>query len=269
MNTATLPIPSIEPKPVSWYTASAPRDQRPEDFFQFPYYGRLNQRRLEHLASLGLALENRSVLEVGAGVGDLTHFWLDRGCTVRATDARPENLHVLQQAYPQHGALTTGVLDLENPPPASDRFDVVFCYGLLYHLSDPVPALDHMARACAGLLVLETCVSMGSDEALNPVAEDAALASQAVSGRGCRPTRPWVFGRLRERFPHVYTTVTQPAHEEFPLRWAAAPLNQRLTRAIFVASRTALDSRALLAHLPSNHTRSLTDSPPQTRRNNE
>ena len=269
MNTAALPIPSTVPAPASWYNASAPRDERPEDFFQFPYYWRLNQRRLEHLASLGLPFEDRTVLEVGAGVGDLTHFWLDRGCTVHATDARPANLHVLRRAYPEHGALTTAVLDLETPPPRRNRFDVVFCYGLLYHLSNPVPALDHMARACAGLLVLETCVSMGADEALHPVAEDATLGSEALSGTGCRPTRPWVFGRLRERFPHVYTTATQPAHEEFPLRWEARASGQGLTRAIFLASRTALDSRAVLDHLPSHHTRSLAHAPAQTARNNQ
>ena len=35
-------------------------------------YLRINGRRLEHLASLGLPLDGRTVLEVGAGLGDLT-----------------------------------------------------------------------------------------------------------------------------------------------------------------------------------------------------
>ncbi len=38
-------------------------------------YRRHNSRRLEHLATLGLDLAGRKVLEVGAGIGDHTSFF--------------------------------------------------------------------------------------------------------------------------------------------------------------------------------------------------
>lgn len=68
--------------------------------FHSDYYLRINQRRLEHLATLPLPLAERSVLEVGAGIGDHTSFFIDRGCTVTITDAREENLAIVGRRLP-------------------------------------------------------------------------------------------------------------------------------------------------------------------------
>ena len=46
--------------------------------FHSHHYMRHNARRLEHLASLQIPVDGRTVLEVGAGIGDLSHFYLDR-----------------------------------------------------------------------------------------------------------------------------------------------------------------------------------------------
>ena len=64
-----------------------------ESAFRNFQYLRMNARRLEHLASLGLPIAGREVLEVGAGIGDLTSFFLDRGCSVTAIEPRPETGH--------------------------------------------------------------------------------------------------------------------------------------------------------------------------------
>jgi len=57
------------------------------DAFLSYHYQRHNQRRLEHLASLGLDIAGCTVLEVGAGIGDHTSFFLDRGCEVVTSDS--------------------------------------------------------------------------------------------------------------------------------------------------------------------------------------
>ncbi len=59
----------------------------PKDVFLSYHYQRHNQRRLEHLATLGLSIAGSTVLEVGAGIGDHTSFFLDRGCHVVCTEA--------------------------------------------------------------------------------------------------------------------------------------------------------------------------------------
>jgi SAM-dependent methyltransferase len=209
---------------------------------------RINQRRLEHLASLGLDLEGKSVLEVGAGIGNLTHFFLDRGCRVFTTEGRPDNLTILKARYPQ---IEARLLDLDVPDTDfGSRWEIVFCYGLLYHLQRPAEAMEYMARHCCSLLLLETCVSFGDDEQLRPCSEDKVHVSQAVSGVGCRPTRRWVVSRLKARFPFVYMPLTQPYHEQFPVDWKEPSTHKApFSRAVFVASRAKL-ANPLVEEIP-------------------
>jgi hypothetical protein len=206
--------------------------------FHSDHYLRHNQRRLEHLASLGLPIAGRSVIEVGAGIGDHTHFFLDRGCNVLTSDGRPENVAYLRQRYP---SLPVRLLDLDRPDPGfAERAEIVYCYGILYHLRRPAEALQFLAGCCTSLMVVETCVSLGDDDRLELADEDSSNPSQALLGLGCRPTRHWVQKRLSALFDHVYVPRTQPWHEEFPVDWTKPVGPDQLIRAIFVATRTPL-----------------------------
>jgi hypothetical protein len=224
----------------------------PSDFFHSFKYLRHNARRLEHLASLRIPVAGWTVLEVGAGIGDHSGYYLDRECAMTITEAREDNLRVLAERYPGQ---RIAQLDLEKPQPVSGApFDVVHCYGLLYHLSNPDQALFFLAQHCRRLLFLETCVSFGDDSNVHLVAEEANDPTQAVSGTGCRPTRRWLFDRLQLHFPHVYCPLTQPNHEEFPLDWTS-PDEHRvkhghgLVRAVFIASRAPLQNDQLSPRL--------------------
>lgn len=233
--------------------AARVRARRPENSFHSAHYLRHTQRRQEHLATLGLPLAGRSVLEVGAGVGDHTSFFTDRGCDVLATDGRDANVAVLRRRF---GPQAARALNLDDPDPQFTRpFEVVYCYGTLYHLSRPQEALAYLAARCSGMLLLETCVSFGDEEAVNLTPEPRWNPSQAVSSFGCRPTRPWVHARLQEHFSHVYSPVTQPWHDEFPLDWTQPPPAGRLSRAVFVASRERLSMPSLTESLPKSHER--------------
>lgn len=225
------------------------RVRGPVAAFHSDAYLRLNHRRQEHLATLGLALENRTVLEVGAGIGDHTAFFLDRGARVTITDGRAKHVALVARRFPDQEAR---VLDLEQPDPTVPDHDVVYCYGLLYHLSDPAAAIGYLAARCREAMLVETCVSPGPGEALNPTREARWNPTQATAG-GCRPTRLWVWNRLAESFPHVYATTTQPWHEEFPTdwtAWTASASAATLTRAVFVASRRPLELPSLTTELP-------------------
>jgi hypothetical protein len=225
----------------------------PRAEFQSWHYTRHNQRRQEHLASLGLPIAGRTVLELGAGIGDHTSFFLDRGCTPIVTEGRLENLVLLQERFP---TLDVCHLDLDAPDPDFAKVaDVVYCYGTLYHLSKPAEALRFVAEHCGDLLLLETCVSLGDDEAVNVVEEQGENPTQSLSGHGCRPTRAWVLARLREHFPYAYITTTQPWHEEFPIDWNFEPNPRELTRAVFVASRRPIESPVLSERISNHQTR--------------
>jgi Methyltransferase domain len=215
---------------------------------------RHNQRRQEHLASLGLDLAHRSVLEVGAGIGDHTSFFLDRGCTVVVTEAQEQNLSILRSRHPE---LDVRRLDLDNPGDIEiEAVSVVYCYGTLYHLESPTAAIAWMARRTQRLLLVETCVAPGDDEQIFMIEEAVGIADHALRGHGCRPTRSWVRRELERWFPYVYFPVTQPWHAEFPLDWSDPDLAERsLIRAIFVASRQQLNNPVLTASTPSRQVR--------------
>lgn len=225
----------------------------PEHFFRSAAYLRHNQRRLEHLSSLGLPIRDATVLEVGAGIGDHTSYFLDRGCQVVSVEARPENLRYLREIYPQVESL---LMDLDAPDPTFCRkFDIVYCYGLLYHLQKPADALGYMAERCGKLFVLETCVSFGQGKLINSCSEDNADPTQAFSGMGCRPTRDWVYSQLEKHFEYVYLTATQPNHEEFPIDWNEPSEPGSLIRSVFVAARSKLHNDRLTQEIPVKQVR--------------
>ena len=227
----------------------------PVNAFQNNYYQRHNQRRLEHLASLRLSMSEMTVLEVGAGIGDHTQFFLDRNCQVTSIEARANNLAILQDRFPQVRSILMDLDDASKGSHLSESFDIVYCYGLLYHLAKPAEGLQWMSHHCRNLFLLETCVQVGEKAEINPCKEYIDNPTQSFSGNGCRPTRSWIYGQLKQHFEFVYLPKTQPNHEQFPLDWTVAPPENCLTRSIFIGSRTPLSDAMLVQDLPMHQTR--------------
>ncbi|MFS8363906.1 class I SAM-dependent methyltransferase [Streptomyces sp. CWNU-52B] len=73
--------------------------------------------------------EQASILELGCGVGRMTHPLLERGFTVTAVDESAEMLERVRGARKIRGAIET--LDL------GERFDVVTLASFLVHAGDP------------------------------------------------------------------------------------------------------------------------------------
>ena len=218
------------------------------------HYQEHNHARLAHLNSLGLALSHCRVLELGSGPGDHTAFYVDRHCSIVSVDARQECIDVLTRRFP---GVQTQVCDLNSPDPLLHlgAFDVLHCYGVLYHLEDPLRLLEYMGKACTGFTIVETCVNPKKDSGVEIVDEIREDYTQSWTGRGCRPTREWIFRVLNQVFPFVYHTRTQPAHPEFPLDWndlAGAPA---LIRSVFVASKQELRLPQLSSALLDTQTR--------------
>ncbi len=225
----------------------------PVSAFHSDAYLRHNARRLEHLASLRIPVAGMSVLEIGAGIGDHSHYYIDRGCRVTITEARNENLYLLRKRYPN---CHVQFLDMESPASIEGSpFDVIHCYGLLYHLKTPKQALAFLGQNTNSMLFLETCVSFGENEEINLTREPQSDPTQAHSGIGCRPTRAWIFKELQGLFEYVYVPRTQPCHEEFPLDWSAPEKHKAgYQRAIFIASRERLENEILTPSLVLHQT---------------
>lgn len=195
----------------------------------------LNEARLQHLASLSLNLENRTVLEVGAGVGLLTGFFEERGCVVLATDGRANNVEEHKRRHPHRDVR---VFDLGNPAEYKrfEPHEIVFCYGTLYHLPDPALCLERLAGLCTSLFLLETMVYGPNDNVVMPT-QDPTYDNQSLHGGACRPGRNWILRELERWYGHVYLVGRQPEHPEFPTTWPGPVDN---ARAVFVGSREEL-----------------------------
>ena len=206
--------------------------------FDRPKSQDLNQARLQHLASLGLDLSHKRVLETGAGIGLLTGFWERRECEVISTEGRQANIDEHLRRHP-HREGKVLLLDLERPGSHDHLgpFDVVFCYGTLYHVPDPYQILEDLARVCRNLFLLESRVWWLDDGQVHEHADSNGL-DQALRRHSCLPSRNWLLDRLREIYGYAYVSVRQPRSYQFPLVWPTEPSSK--TRAIFVASRSAL-----------------------------
>lgn len=217
------------------------------DVFLTPQALAINKARLEHLASLGLDLADKTVLEVGAGIGLHTEFFEARGCRVLSTDGNLSNVAEIRRRHPHRDVR---VLDLEDRSALGElgEFDVVHCYGTLYHLSRPDEALRALARVCGEVVLVETCVALGRYAELHFV-RDSSANNQAIHRIGCLPTRLWVLETLRTHFGHAYTTATQPNHADFETDWRLVG-SPKLYRAVFVGSKRPLANELLLGAIP-------------------
>lgn len=209
----------------------------------------LNDARLAHLASLDLPLAGRSVLEVGAGVGRLTRFFIERNCRIVATEGRAENVDELARRLPE---VDVRQADVEESLEQLGRFDVVFCYGLLYHLENPIRALRNMFEICDDLLLIETHLCDSRTPVLR-LEDEPSIVNQALRGFAHRPSQSYLAIALnRIGFDYVYSPSDPPAHEDFQFAWLDNLETMRdgaLLRGVFVASKRELDRPTLVSLL--------------------
>lgn len=98
------------------------------------------------------------VLEIGAGIGNLTSWLLPRERYV-ASDVNENYLHYLRNLSAGKPYFEVARIDLEDPAcfaPLAGQFDSVVCLNVLEHVRDPMLALRNMFSALApgGRLVL-------------------------------------------------------------------------------------------------------------------
>ena len=161
--------------------------------FASPAYAEARQARLRNLfAHVDRAsLAGKRVLELGCGAGDLGQAFVDLGCNVVSVDARPEHIAALRARYPSR---EVHLADLEQWDFSSlGRFDIILCFGVLYHLAAPREFLARCAST-SQTIFLETIVT-DSAQAVAPIEDEDGAApnsDQSFSGRGCRPSPAWI-----------------------------------------------------------------------------
>jgi SAM-dependent methyltransferase len=248
------PLPAQLPYPVEVrrrdYTSEGIRRHGGLEVFDAPNAVAINHARIANLASMGLPLPGKRVLDIGCGVGHLGARLAEMGAHVVCVDGRESNVADLRTRYPRLEAYVGNVEseDLSR----FGRFQIVFCYGLLYHLENPLQSLRNMTAVCDEMLLLETIIC-DHEMALVRVEDESTDVNQALGGIAGRPTPHYVVLALnRVGFPFVYAPVTPPEHEDFRFEWRNnldCARDDHNLRCIFVASRNALKNPALISLL--------------------
>jgi FkbM family methyltransferase len=186
------------------------------------------------VSKLKPALGLLSAVDAGCGVGFFSQTLSECGLRVCGFDARGENVEEARRRFPgipferadvQDGA----ILQLGS-------FDLVLCFGLLYHLESPLLAIRHLRALTEKCLLLESmCIPEIKSSMLlreEPPREDQSLAEVA-----CYPSEGSLAKMLyRAGFSYVYRVLSLPDHDDF-----RETAEHKRRRTVLLATMVAVD----------------------------
>jgi FkbM family methyltransferase len=180
-------------------------------------YRRLIEARGETIrrvvAKLKPALGLSNALDAGCGVGFFSHTLAECGLNVCGFDARAENVEEAQRRFP---GIPFGLANVEDRGVLQlGRFDLVLCFGLLYHLENPLLAIRNLRAIAEKCLLLESmCVPDERPAFL--LREEPEQRDQSVAEVSCYPSESSMVKMLyRSGFRNVYRIMELPDHEDF------------------------------------------------------
>ena len=210
--------------------------------FDQPHATRIVEARQEFLrktlpefqGALGL----RTALDAGCGVGYFSGFLREMGFEVMAFDGRAENV---EEARQRHAGVSFRVGDVEDMAIRDfGAFDFTLCFGLLYHLENPVRAMRNLASLTGKLLFLESMCVPG-DAAVLHMRDEPRQEDQGLNSLGLYPTEAGLIKMAyRAGFTGVYRFAEFPDHDDFHNVLGRAPL-----RTVLAAAKVPLHSAAL------------------------
>src|SRR6266436_7354525 len=168
-------------------------------------------RRL--LAMLRPVLKLTTALDAGCGLGFFAGLLEESGLTAQGFDGRLENVIEARRRFPR---VPFAERDIEEPGIVRlGKFDLVLCFGLLYHLENPMLAIRHLrALTGSGLLLESMCVP--GREATLMLREEPAAADQSLTEIALYPSEACLVKMLyRAGFAAVYPAAELPDHDDF------------------------------------------------------
>ena len=219
--------------------------------FDLEHYDALNSSRgavvSRLISELRQPLELRTSVDVGCGLGYFSGLLGSLGLDVRGVDGRSQNVDEAQRRFPdipfrQCDAQDFALLDL-------GLFDLVFCFGLLYHLENPLHTIRHLFAMTAKLLLVESVIFPG-DEPIMALVDEGQTEDQGLNHFAFYPTESCLIKMLyKAGFSVVYGFNVLPNHAEY-----RAGYNVRRTRTMLAAAPNPLSSH-LLKYLVEPSTR--------------
>jgi SAM-dependent methyltransferase len=154
-----------------------------------------------------------SAVDVGCGVGYFSKFLAEKGFKVLGLDGRQENI---SEARIRHPEVSFSVASAEEIQSAElGKFDLVLCFGLLYHLENPFRAIRNLYALTEKILLVESMCAPGSEPCLQFL-DEYRTQDQGMNYVAFYPTESCLIKMLyRAGFPFVYGFKSFPKHPTF------------------------------------------------------
>ena len=193
--------------------------------------GETAQRVVTRLKS---ALELTNALDAGCGVGFFSQTLAECDLNVCGFDGREENVLEARRRFP-HIPFEQGDIEAKTVLELG-RFDLVLCFGLLYHLENPFLAIRNLRGLTEKCLLVESMCLPGEKASMllraEPNQEDQSLTDVAWY-----PSEGSLVKMLyRAGFGKVYRVIPLPDHEDF-----RETMGRARRRTVLLATFTAID----------------------------
>ena len=158
---------------------------------------------------LGLA----SAVDVGCGVGFFSQTLAECGLQVSGFDARAENVAEARKRFP---GISFEQADIEDRKVSElGQFDFVLCFGLLYHLENPLQAIRNLRAITKKALLLES-MCLPEEKCSLLLRQEPRQEDQSLSEIACYASETSLVRMLyRAGFGKVYRLATLPDHDNF------------------------------------------------------
>jgi SAM-dependent methyltransferase len=189
----------------------------------------------ELLSGIGPQFKLRSALDVGCGVGDLSKFLSEMKLRVVGVDGRAENAAEARRRYPNIQFVVGDAEDLSN----SDLglFDLVLCFGLLYHLENPFRAIRRLHSVTEKILLIESMCVPSANSTME-LLDETPFEDQSLNCVAFYPSQRCLIKMLyKAGFGYVYSFPILPVHALY-----TETIWRKRLRTVLLASREHLES---------------------------
>ena len=151
-----------------------------------------------------------TAVDVGCGVGYFSEVLHSLGLNVMGLDAREQNVMEARRRYPH---LRFETMNAEDPRLHEfGQFDLVFCFGLLYHLENPFQAIRNLSAMAAHIALLEG-VCYPSKESMMALIDEDDLNDQGVKNIAFYPSEACLLKMLYSSgFSSCFLPRIMPSH---------------------------------------------------------
>jgi FkbM family methyltransferase len=181
------------------------------------------------IAKLNGVLRLATALDAGCGVGFFSQILQECGLRVEGFDGRTENVIEARKRFPE---ISFEKGDIESADIlALGKFDLTLCFGLLYHLENPMLAIRHLRALTGKGMLLESMCIPGNGAGM-VWREEPAAADQSLTDVALYPSQACLVKMLyRAGFATVYRLAELPDHDDF----RETPLHARRRTVLFAA----------------------------------